>query len=130
LDDDSELNATSDDSEFDLSGADDSELDLDDEEFSLDDDSELNATSDDSEFDLSDSDDSELDLDDEEFSLDDDSELDLGDDDGDSNTKLDLARAYIDMGDNEGARKMLQQVIKDGSDTEVQRANELLENID
>lgn len=34
-------------------------------------------------------------------------------------TKLDLARAYIDMGDNDGAREILDEVMKEG--TEVQR---------
>src|SRR6185312_1972138 len=30
-------------------------------------------------------------------------------------TKLDLARAYLDMGDEEGARAMLDEVLKEGS---------------
>jgi FimV-like protein len=30
-------------------------------------------------------------------------------------TKLDLARAYIDMGDPEGARSILEEVLKEGS---------------
>ena len=41
-------------------------------------------------------------------------------------TKLDLARAYIDMGDAEGARDILDEVISEGSDIQQQEARELL----
>jgi len=41
-------------------------------------------------------------------------------------TKLDLARAYIDMGDAEGARDILEEVIAEGSDTQQQEARELI----
>ncbi len=41
-------------------------------------------------------------------------------------TKLDLARAYIDMGDAEGAKDMLQEVLEEGTDEQKQDANELL----
>lgn len=41
-------------------------------------------------------------------------------------TKLDLARAYLDMGDAEGARAMLDEVIKEGSQTQQDVARELL----
>lgn len=41
-------------------------------------------------------------------------------------TKLDLARAYLDMGDAEGARAMLGEVIKEGSQTQQDVARELL----
>ena len=43
---------------------------------------------------------------------------------------MDLARAYIDMGDGDGARSVLEKVIQEGSNSEVQEANELLEKID
>ncbi|MFV0277276.1 MAG: FimV/HubP family polar landmark protein, partial [Parahaliea sp.] len=45
-------------------------------------------------------------------------------------TKLDLARAYIDMGDEDGARQILEEVLLEGSDEQQQEANELLERID
>ena len=73
-----------------------------------------------------------IDLDDDgaiSLDLDDDIDLDFGEDD-DGGNKLDLARAYIDMGDGDGARSVLKEVLKDGSDSEVQEANELLERID
>ncbi|MCB1693355.1 MAG: FimV family protein [Pseudomonadales bacterium] len=79
-----------------------------------------------------------LDADDDdaiELNLDDDIELDLSDDDlsldldEDASTKLDLARAYIDMGDSDGARNVLQEVLAEGNDAEVQEANELLAKI-
>ncbi|MBO3274551.1 FimV family protein [Pseudomonas schmalbachii] len=44
-------------------------------------------------------------------------------------TKLDLARAYIDMGDAEGARDILGEVISEGNDNQQQEARELLGRI-
>jgi len=44
-------------------------------------------------------------------------------------TKLDLARAYIDMGDNESARGILEEVVSDGNDEQKKDANELIERI-
>ena len=41
-------------------------------------------------------------------------------------TKLDLARAYIDMGDAEGARDILDEVIAEGSDVQKQEAREMI----
>ena len=56
-----------------------------------------------------------------------------GDDDFDflsgtdeSATKLDLARAYIDMGDTEGARDILDEVVAEGSETQQQEARDLI----
>ena len=44
-------------------------------------------------------------------------------------TKLDLARAYIDMGDNDSARDILTEVIEEGSDQQKQEAKGLVEKI-
>ncbi len=44
-------------------------------------------------------------------------------------TKLDLARAYIDMDDPEGAKDILQEVIKDGSAEQVTEAQSLLDTL-
>ena len=41
-------------------------------------------------------------------------------------TKLDLAKAYIDMGDIEGARSTLEEVLQEGSDEQKREAEELL----
>lgn len=41
-------------------------------------------------------------------------------------TKLDLARAYIDMGDSEGARDILDEVIAEGNDVQQQEAREMI----
>lgn len=41
-------------------------------------------------------------------------------------TKLDLARAYVDMGDQEGARGILEEVVSEGSEQQKQQAQELL----
>ena len=44
-------------------------------------------------------------------------------------TKLDLARAYIDMGDHQGARDILDEVVKDGDGTQRQEAEDLLSRL-
>lgn len=44
-------------------------------------------------------------------------------------TKLDLARAYIDMGDNQGARDILDEVVKDGDDSQRQEAEDMLSRL-
>ncbi|GGK82716.1 FimV/HubP family polar landmark protein [Amphritea balenae] len=44
-------------------------------------------------------------------------------------TKLDLARAYIDMEDVDGAKDILDEILKEGSDAQQQEANTLLETI-
>ena len=41
-------------------------------------------------------------------------------------TKLDLARAYMDMGDVEGARSTLEEVMAEGNDDQIKEAKELL----
>jgi pilus assembly protein FimV len=41
-------------------------------------------------------------------------------------TKLDLARAYVDMGDPDGARSILNEVIVEGSEAQRQEARQLL----
>ena len=51
-------------------------------------------------------------------------------DDGDPlSTKLDLARAYIDMGDDDGARQILEEVVAEGNDEQQQDARELLDRL-
>jgi pilus assembly protein FimV len=44
-------------------------------------------------------------------------------------TKLDLARAYMDMGDPEGARNILDEVMHEGSVAQKQEAQRLLESL-
>ncbi|MDH4164917.1 MAG: hypothetical protein OEY13_10815 [Gammaproteobacteria bacterium] len=44
-------------------------------------------------------------------------------------TKLDLARAYIDMGDPEGARSILDEVLQEGSSTQRQEAERLIASL-
>jgi FimV C-terminal domain len=41
-------------------------------------------------------------------------------------TKLDLAKAYEEMGDKDGARELLGEVIKDGDSSQKGQAEELL----
>ena len=44
-------------------------------------------------------------------------------------TKLDLAKAYLDMGDPEGARSMLDEVMSEGNDSQKDEARKLLAEI-
>lgn len=64
-------------------------------------------------------------------------EADLGDDEDfdflngtdEASTKLDLARAYIDMGDVDGARDILQEVEKEGNEEQQAEAKDLIESL-
>ncbi len=56
-------------------------------------------------------------------------ELLIADDADQMATKLDLARAYIDMGDSEGARVILGEVTEKGTAEQQQEASELLSRI-
>lgn len=56
-------------------------------------------------------------------------DFDFLDDADAATTKLDLARAYIDMGDSDGARDILNEVIGEGSNEQQKQAQELLEQI-
>ncbi len=44
-------------------------------------------------------------------------------------TKLDLARAYMDMGDPDGARNILQEVLAEGSTSQKQEARRLIDTL-
>jgi pilus assembly protein FimV len=44
-------------------------------------------------------------------------------------TKLDLARAYLDMGDPDGARNILEEVLHEGSASQRQEAQRLMESL-
>lgn len=44
-------------------------------------------------------------------------------------TKLDLAKAYMDMGDPEGARSMLEEVVSEGNDAQKAEAHRLIAEI-
>jgi len=119
-------------------GEESSDSELDGLEMSLDDDGDLGGLSDDL----------ASDLDGADIALDDDGdddlaglELDMSDDDGDAeslfaadgdeiDTKLDLARAYVDMGDHDGARSILSEVMGSGNESQQKEAQTLLEGLD
>ena len=44
-------------------------------------------------------------------------------------TKLDLARAYVDMGDPAGARSILEEVLDEGDNSQQQQAQQLLDSL-
>jgi pilus assembly protein FimV len=70
-------------------------------------------------------------------SADDIEEADLGDDDDfdfltgtdEASTKLDLARAYVEMGDVDGARDILEEVALEGNEEQKAEAQDLLKNL-
>ncbi len=57
-------------------------------------------------------------------------EADLLSDDDETATKLELAYAYQKMGDIEGAKEILQEVIKEGAYEQVKEAEELIASLD
>jgi pilus assembly protein FimV len=59
----------------------------------------------------------------------DEDDLDLLSDLDENATKLDLARAYLEMGDASGAKEILQEVLAEGNDTQKQDAEEMLGQI-
>ncbi len=96
----------------------------------------VDEAADDEEFDdildLSDDDSDDFNIDEGDDTMDD--ELDLGLegllDEGDAiDTKLDLAKAYLDMGDNEGAKNLLEEVASEGNDSQVEAARKLLDDM-
>ena len=127
-DDALDLGDLDDDGALDLSDMadDDDALNLEDLDVgSLEDDGEI-------ELDLGDDDDGiELDLGDDDFDLGDLDDDDLGELnlDEDASSKLDLARAYIEMGDSDGAKSLLEEVVSEGDSELVSEANELLAKI-
>jgi len=53
----------------------------------------------------------------------------LPDDADEVGTKLDLARAFIDMGDTEGARSSLDEVLAEGNEDQVAEATDIIKHI-
>jgi pilus assembly protein FimV len=58
----------------------------------------------------------------------------LGDDTGtieedDPEIKLDLARAYLSLGDKEASRSMLDEVIKTGNEAQVAEARQMMDEL-
>lgn len=68
-------------------------------------------------------DDLDFDLDGDEFDFD---SAEQGDE---VSTKLDLARAYVDMGDEDGAKEILGEVVRDGDDAQKREADDLLQQL-
>ncbi len=97
---------------------------IDDDELSLDDDFSLDADESDDlslddDFDFDEADDGEIDFDES-----------MGDEGDEIATKLDLARAYVDMGDSEGAKEILKEVIAEGSEEQKAEAQALIDKAD
>lgn len=59
-----------------------------------------------------------------------DEELVIAEDADQMATKLDLARAYLDMGDSDGAKVILEQVLGAGTEEQQQEARDLISRID
>ena len=124
------------DMDLDMSVADEDEIDLTDELSGGESLEDLTAGLDMSmdETESSDADDFSMDLDDADLDLSMDADLEDMDlsgslDEDEIGTKLDLARAYLDMGDNEGARDILDEVLADGNDAQKKEAEELMSQL-
>jgi pilus assembly protein FimV len=130
IDDDSDI-ATADEDDFSIEMEDDDESDFsldvgDDEDLAisfdegdLDNDDELSLDSDDDfggDFDFDESDDDDLDFDEA-----------MGEDGDEIATKLDLARAYVDMGDSDGANEILKEVVAEGNTEQRKEAQDLID---
>ena len=63
-------------------------------------------------------------------SVDDIEDVDMLSDADETATKLELAYAYQNMGDTQGAKEILQEVIREGSDEQIAEANKLLGSLD
>ncbi len=74
-------------------------------------------------------DDVELDLDLSAENEAEEDEFDFGDEADVATTKLDLARAYIDMGDEDGARDILNEVLEEGTSEQQQQAQAMLDDL-
>ena len=59
----------------------------------------------------------------------DDDDFDFLSDADEAATKLDLARAYFEMGDHDGAREILEEVQKEGNEEQIKDATELLSKL-
>ncbi|MGB0496160.1 MAG: FimV/HubP family polar landmark protein, partial [Kangiellaceae bacterium] len=79
--------------------------------------------------DIDDDGDISLDIDDDfDFAEDGDESIDFGETLSDEiATKLDLARAYVDMGDLDGAKEILTEVVADGTEQQKQEAQSLID---
>lgn len=75
--------------------------------------------------------DGSVDLGDLSFNLESDldSELNLLEGSDEVSTKLELAQAYLDMGDKDGAKDILSEVVDEGGDEHKRRAREMLERM-
>lgn len=65
-----------------------------------------------------------------ESDISDDDDFDFLEGTDEAATKLDLARAYIDMGDGDGAKDILEEVALEGSEAQKQEAQDLLKTLD
>ena len=52
-----------------------------------------------------------------------------GADSGAAGTKLELAKAYVEIGDSDGAKEILQEVLREGSAAQQSEANKLLASL-
>ena len=109
----------------------DDEWSLEDDEFSLEEDSDLDLVLDDAGETQSSTADADAGSSAVELDFELDEDFDFGDasDADEITTKLELARAYIDMSDEDGAREILEEVVRDGDQGQQKEAGDLLSQI-
>ena len=103
----------------------DAALDLDtDDGVSLDMDADIDLAADDVSLNLADEAVTSLGDDDDDFDI-----SELSEDVDEVSTKLDLAKAYLDMGDADGTRSILGEVMTEGNDDQKKEAEELMQQL-
>lgn len=116
-DSDDDFSISLDEDEFSVDSDDDDDLSISFDDDELEDELSLDSEDDfDGDFNFEDSDDDEMDFDDA-----------MGDDGDEIATKLDLARAYVDMGDADGANEILKEVVAEGNDEQKKEAQDLID---
>ncbi|MCJ8313687.1 MAG: hypothetical protein HRU38_16345 [Saccharospirillaceae bacterium] len=58
-----------------------------------------------------------------------DSEIDFMGDNDENSTKLNLAKAFVEMGDNDSAKEMLEEIIEEGDDKQKSEAQQMINSI-
>ncbi len=79
-------------------------------------------------FDVDDYDIDDYDIDDSD--IDDSDESDIDDEENDIDTQLDLAKAYIEMGDADGTREIVTEIMESGTEEQQEEAQKILDSLE
>jgi len=57
------------------------------------------------------------------------SEIDFMGDNDENSTKLNLAKAFVEMGDNDSAKEMLEEIIEEGDEAQKAEAQQMIDSL-